>query len=97
MAFIRMCRIGRVNRVEAALPSSTPDRPVSAVRRKNSLHGPCHNRVEGSRTAPPLPLHRTYGSRIRRYINCKSISDFIEIVCKGVNKSRINRDFPLAF
>ena len=47
--------------------------------------------------APPLPLHRTYGSRIRRYINCKSISDFIEIVCKGVDKSRIDRDFPLAF
>ena len=42
-----------------------------------------NNRVEGSRMAPPLPLHRTYGSRIRRYINCKSISDFIEIVCKG--------------
>ena len=55
------------------------------------------NRVEGSRMAPPLPLHRTYGSRIRRYINCKSISDFIEIVCKGVDKSRIDRDFPLAF
>ena len=60
------------------------------------MGGPVHNRVEGSRTAPPLPLHRTYGSRIRRYINCKSISDFVEIVCKGVNKSRIDRDFPLA-
>ena len=54
------------------------------------------NRVEGSRTAPPLPLHRTYGSRIRRYINCKLISKSIEIVCKGINKSGIDRDFPLA-
>ena len=44
MAFIRMCRIGRVDRVEAALPPSTPDRPVSAVRRKNSLHGLCHKK-----------------------------------------------------
>ena len=36
-----------INGVEAALPPSTPDRPVSAVRRKNSLHGPCHKK-------PPL-------------------------------------------
>ena len=55
------------------------------------------NRVEGSRMAPPLPLHRTYGSRIRRYINCKLISNLAEVVCKGVNQSRVNRDIPLAF
>lgn len=30
----------RYNRVEAVLPPSTPDRPVSAVRGKISLHAP---------------------------------------------------------
>ena len=37
-----------INRVEAAAPPSTPDRPVSAVRRKYSLHGPCHKKASGS-------------------------------------------------
>ena len=34
------------NMVEAALPSSARDRPVSAVRKKNTLHGPCHYKVK---------------------------------------------------
>ena len=77
------------------LPYRQPARGAAA--RSASLEMIWNNRVEGSRMAPPLPLHRTYGPRIRRYINFKSISDFIEIVCKGVDKSRIDRDFPLAF
>ncbi len=46
------------------MPPSTPDRPVSAVRRKNSLHGPCHkNRVEAA--MPPSTPDRPV-SAVRR-------------------------------
>ena len=40
------------NMVEAALPPSARDRPVSAVRKKNTLHGPCHYKVKKKRGCP---------------------------------------------
>ena len=50
------------NRAEAAAPLSIPDRPVSAVRRKYSLHGPCHKKkARTKRYLPGVSLHA--GSR----------------------------------
>ena len=50
------------NGAEAAAPLSIPDRPVSAVRRKYSLHGPCHKKkARTKRHLPGVSLHA--GSR----------------------------------
>ena len=50
------------NGAEAAAPLSIPDRPVSAVRRKYSLHGPCHKKkARTKRYLPGVSLHA--GSR----------------------------------
>ena len=50
------------NGAEAAAPLSIPDRPVSAVRRKYSLHRPCHKKkARTKRHLPGVSLHA--GSR----------------------------------
>lgn len=50
------------NGAEAAAPLSIPDRPVSAVRRKYSLHGSCHKKkARTKRYLPGVSLHA--GSR----------------------------------
>ena len=47
-----------VQQVEAALPSSTPDKPVSAVRRNISLHGRYHKKKQAltPSSGQPMPV-----------------------------------------
>ena len=56
------------NGAEAAAPPSPPDRPVSAVRRKYSLHGPCHKKkARTKRHLPGVSLHA--GNRKTLFLN----------------------------
>ena len=72
------------NGAEAAAPHSIPDRPVSAVRRKYSLHRPCHKKkARTKRHLPGISLHA--GSRktpvFFKSAHLPLLSKLLELLC----------------
>lgn len=69
----RACVTNRCNRVEAVLAPSAPGRAVSAVKLKNTLHGPCHKKT-GSPHWQKTGLLRTYQLLVTGFsLACQSL------------------------
>ena len=89
---------GCVNRVETAGPPSIPDWPVSAARRNNTLHGPCHKKdctdkidtVYSNRGTDGVRTHDL--SRVRRTLIPAELPFRIHMI-KGMKKGNLSIPF----
>ena len=78
------------NRLEASLLPSFHDRPVSAVRRKNTLHGRCHKKESRLRDS------RAERGRLSDIIPCARVLHPTHLRCVGGFLTHRKSQFPMS-